>query len=220
MSIISLKAYFTIEGFESKLNKFDKIRKRIIFLLSCTSGRFTKRAAGELHRWIRVKIIESQLYLPLMRSLLGSCVDGRLKIHFNRLEFFNGFAKRCTFTKQPLNISNSGCGVGVDDGGSSSSSSSVVAVKCLRANSDEFYHLNYEPLPVLLTTWQKGADHRIKIANQVFQFQMMIVNKKRSAVILRTEIDKMLYCLLNHRFDFEITQVIVCRLFSTVSLLY
>ncbi|KAL1242160.1 Signal recognition particle protein [Trichinella spiralis] len=162
----------TIEGFESKLNKFDKIRKRIIFLLSCTSGRFTKRAAGELHRWIRVKIIESQLYLPLMRSLLGSCVDGRLKIHFNRSEFFNGFAKRCTFTKQPLNSSNSGGGVGVGGGGSSSSSSSVVAVKCSRCTwfpfetlftSDEFYHLNYEPMPVLLTTWQKVHVHIHKI---------------------------------------------------------
>ncbi|KRY32421.1 hypothetical protein T01_16035 [Trichinella spiralis] len=48
--------------------------------------------------------IESQLYLPLMRSLLGSCVDGRLKIHFNRSEFFNGFAKRCTFTYSGNNV--------------------------------------------------------------------------------------------------------------------
>ncbi|KAL1236073.1 ABC transporter B family member [Trichinella pseudospiralis] len=58
----------------------------------------------------------------LMRSLLGGCVDGRLKIRFNRLEFFND--QSVARSKRIAATTSGGGGVGVDGGGSSSSSSS------------------------------------------------------------------------------------------------
>ncbi|KRY87745.1 hypothetical protein T4D_11243 [Trichinella pseudospiralis] len=88
----------------------------------CSMQRIQIQIDEELMKLVRSNPSFTCLCRLLMRSLLGGCVDGRLKIRFNRLEFFND--QSVARSKRIAATTSGGGGVGVDGGGSSSSSSS------------------------------------------------------------------------------------------------
>ncbi|KRZ67417.1 hypothetical protein T10_8033 [Trichinella papuae] len=112
------------KGVESKLSKFDT---RIIFLKLhirplLASGWPTSPMDTQLMKLVKSNPSFTCFCRSLMRSLSGSCVDGRLKIRFNRFEFFNAFKALHVSLIAATTIGGGIVGVGV--GGSSSSSTS------------------------------------------------------------------------------------------------